>query len=159
VVAPGTPARAAIAARFPGVLKPDGTLDRPALRRLIAVDASARKDLEAITHPAIRADARRRLGALGAEGAPVAVVEAALMVETGSYKDYDGLLVVTCSPETQLARLVARDRQPEAEARALVAAQLPLAEKERVATWLIRNDGTPDDLNAAVEATWAAIST
>jgi dephospho-CoA kinase len=68
-------------------------------------------------------------------------------------------VVVTCSPEVQLRRLVERDGQSEADARALVATQLPLAEKERVATHVIRNDGTLDDLVAAVDATWAALST
>ena len=158
VVAAGTEGLAAVAQRVPGVIKEDGTLHRTALRRIIAGDGAARRDLNAITHPRIRAEAWRRLGELAVKGVAVAVVEAALMVETGSYKDYDGLIVVTCSPETQLKRLVQRDGQPEAEARALIATQLPLAEKERVATRVIRNDGDLEALATAVDEAWAALT-
>ena len=151
VVAPGTEGLAEIVAKFgPGVLSASGELDRAAMRARISADPQARRDLEAITHPRIAMTILERLQRLAAEGNAAAVVEAALMVETGSYQRYDALIVVTCSPETQLARLVGRDGMTEAAAKALIATQLPLAEKERVATVVIRNEGDRKSLEAQV---------
>lgn len=159
VVAAGQPALAQIVAAFGAeVLAPDGTLDRAAMRARIGRDPDARRTLEAITHPAIRAAIDARLAALAAAGAPLAIVEAALMVETGSYRLYDQVVVVTCAPERQLARVMARDGGDEAQARAIIGAQLPLAEKERVATHLIRNNGELVDLERQVDQLWAALS-
>jgi len=158
VVEPGTPALRAIVAHFgEEVLGADGALDRAALRRRISVDAEARKALEAITHPAIREGAAKALADLAQTGVPAAVVEAALLVETGSWRTYPFLIVVSCDPEVQLRRLMARDGQGEAEARALIATQLPMGEKERVATHVIRNDGDLDALEAEVDRVWAEI--
>lgn len=151
VVAPGTPGLAAIVGRFGrGILREDGALDRAALRAIVSRDPMARGDLEAITHPEIFAGIAGRLAELAADGEARAVVEAALMVETGSYRTYDEVVVVTCAPETQLGRVMARDGAPEADARAFIATQMPLAEKEKYATILIRNDGTEADLRSAV---------
>jgi len=159
IVRPGQPALAAIADRFgPGILRGDGSLDRGALRRIIATDDAARTDLNRITHPAIRAEAARRLADLAQTGSPAAVVEAALMVETGSYRLYPWLIVVVCAPETQLRRLVERDGQPEDEARALITTQLSMADKEAVATHVIRNDGDLETLAREVDRVWAAIT-
>lgn len=155
VVAPGTAGLDAIVARFgPEVLDADGALDRRGLRARIAVDAQARRDLEAITHPRIAAAIAEQLAALTT---PVAVVEAALMVETGSWRRYDALLVVTSPPELQLARLLARDGGDAAAARALIATQLPLADKERLATAVIHNDSDEEALLAATDAAWRRI--
>lgn len=159
VVDPGRPALEGIVARFgPEVLAPDGTLDRAAMRRRITVDADAKRALEAITHPEILRIIVERLQALAEEGWPAAVVEAALMVETGSYRNYPVLVVVTCDPELQVRRVMARDGVTDADARAIIATQLPLAEKERVATHTIRNDGTIEELEARVAAVWSAIT-
>lgn len=158
VVLPGEPALARIVTRFGAdVLAPDGTLDRAAMRRRIASDPEAKRALEGITHPDILGRILTRLQALAAEGQPAAVVEAALMVETGSYRAYTALVVVTCDPALQLRRVMARDGVSEAEARAFIATQLPLAEKERVATHVIRNDGTLADLEARVDEVWSRI--
>lgn len=159
VVAPGQPALAAIVAAFgSGVVQPDGSLDRAHMRRRIIQDADARRTLESITHPAIRAAIATRLGELRSEGHPAAVVEAALLVETGSHKQYPELIVVTCDPATQLDRVMARDGVTEAEARALISTQLPLAAKEAVATHLLRNDGTTEALHGETRRVWAAIT-
>jgi dephospho-CoA kinase len=158
VVAPGTAGLAEIAAAFgDDVLAADGSLDRPRMRARIASDVDARKRLESITHPKIREATALWLAERMAEGAEAAVVEAALLVETGQAGMYPVLLVVTCRPETQLARLMARDGMTEEGAKALIGAQMPLAEKERVATQVIRNDGTPAEFEAAVERAWRAI--
>jgi dephospho-CoA kinase len=155
VVVPGQPALARIVAQFgPDVLASDGTLDRAAMRKRITSDPEARKALEGITHPEILRTILERLQALAADGQRAAVVEAALMVETGSYRNYPALIVVTCDPDMQLRRIMARDGVDEADARAIVATQLPLAEKERVATHVIRNDGTLAELEARVTEVW-----
>ena len=158
VVEPGRPALDAIVATFGrDVLGPDGTLDRAAMRRRIVADPDARRKLEAITHPAIRAHLAAALDALRETGHDVVVVEAALLVETGSYRDYPVLVVVSCAPETQLRRLVERDGLTTTEAEALLRAQLPVADKEAVATHVIRNDGDLAALEREVRRVWALI--
>ena len=158
VVAPGKPTLAKIVEKFgKDVLLADGTLDRAKMRALIVADADARHALEAITHPAIQEAMLRKLSSMAMEGAPVAVIEAALMVETGSYLVYEAVIVVGCSPETQLKRLIARDNCTEADARAMIGTQLPIAEKEKHGTYVIHNDGTTDELKAAIMKIWADI--
>lgn len=159
VVAPGRPALEQIAEAFgPDVLNADGSLDRAAMRARIIADHGARLTLESITHPAIFAHMQASLAELERAGHPVAVLEAALMVETGTYRMYDGLIVVSCSPETQLARLMARDGQTEEAARGIIGTQLPMAAKEAVADEIIRNDGSPEDLARAVAAAWERLA-
>lgn len=153
VVEPGQPALAAIATRWPEVIR-DGRLDRKALGAQVVADPAARRELEAITHPAIWTAAERWLAA---QTAPAVVVEAALMVETGSWRRYDKLLVVTCSAEVQRRRLQAREGYDAATAERWLAAQLPLVEKERLGTAVIRNDGELEALRSATEAAWAGL--
>ena len=158
VVEPGTAGLAAIVEAFgPEVLDADGRLDRPAMRRRIAADEDARRSLEAITHPAIRRTIAERLGAWAAEGRPLAIVEAALMVETGSYRLYPELVVVSADPEIQVRRVMARDGVGEEEARALLRTQLPMSAKEAVATHVIRNDTDRASLEARARQVWDAI--
>lgn len=156
VVEPGTPGLAAIVAAFGAEVLVGGALDRAAMRRRIAADPEARRTLEGITHPAIRAWVAEQVIRHVARGARVVVVEAALLVETGGYKAYPVLVVVSCAPETQVRRVMARDGVDEAAARALVATQLPMADKEAVATHVIRNDGDEAALAEAVSALWRA---
>jgi dephospho-CoA kinase len=159
VVAPGQPTLDAIVEAFgPAVLGTDGALDRARMRTRIAHDPAERRRLEALTHPAIRRRIEELLGALASSGTTHAVVEAALMVETGSYRQYPVLVVVTCEPTRQLARVMERDRLPVDSARALIAAQLPLADKERLAHHVIRNDGDLVDLARQVDSVWDRIA-
>ena len=162
VVEPGRPALAEIAEAFgEGVLAADGSLDRAALRALVIGDSeektARRRQLEAITHPRIFAEVAERLQTHAAAGAEIAAVEAALMVETGSYRHYAALLVVACSPEVQLGRLVAREGISLDEARRWVNSQLPLVEKIKVADFVIRNDGDMDALRQATAVVWEAV--
>jgi len=159
VVAPGMPALALVVERFgEGVLKPDGTLDRKALGALVVHDPQARSDLEAITHPAIWMAMEAWLHHQQTEGAAVAVIEAALMVETGSWRRYDALLVVRCRPSTQVARLQATRGMDAATATAWLATQMPVGDKARRATAVIDNDGTLDELAQAVDRAWSTVS-
>jgi dephospho-CoA kinase len=151
VVAPGTPALQAIIETFgPGCLQADGSLDRAAMRQRISHDPDARRALEQITHPAIGAEVMQRVALAVASGAALVGVEAALMVETGTWRRYERVVVVTCTPATQLRRVMERDGVTEEAARAIIATQLPLAEKERVAHHLVVNEGSLEDLEAAV---------
>lgn len=158
VVEPGTPGLRDIVERFGAdALGADGRLDRAAMRRRIASDPEAKRALEAITHPAILGTVAQRLAAWAAEGVSLAVVEAALMVETGSYRGYAELVVVTCDPELQVRRVMARDHVSEDDARALLRAQLPLSAKEAVATHVIRNDGDRDALERRAREVFDAL--
>ena len=152
VVVPGQPAHADIAAAWPQVLEPDGTINRKRLGALVFADPASRVKLEAITHPRIAELSRVRAADLERQGHRLAFYEASLLVESGRHGEYDGLVVVRASPEHQLRRTMARDGASAAEAQARIDAQLPLAEKIRVATAVINNDGDVEATRAEVEA-------
>lgn len=145
VVAPGQPALADLAARFPGVVGADGVLDRKALGERIFNDPDERAALNAITHPRIAAAVLAQTEALEARGVDRLVYEAPLLIENGLHEGMDGVVLVVAAPEVQLARLRARDGLTEAQARARVAAQMPLDEKRRHARWLVDNSGTVEE--------------
>lgn len=139
VVEPGTEGLRAVVEEFgTGVLQEDGTLARERLGEIIFADASKRERLNAILHPLI-IDAQDEQLRCFAQQDPFAlvVVDAALMIESGSYARFDKLIVVHCRPEVQLERLMRRNKLSEAEARRRVAAQMPQEEKMRYADYLI----------------------
>jgi dephospho-CoA kinase len=152
VVVPGAPAHAEVAAIWPETIADDGTIDRKRLGAIVFGDPAARARLEAITHPRIAAAADARLAALAAEGHRLALYEATLLVESGRWRDFDGLIVVTASTETQIARAISRDGLSRAQAEARVRAQGTTAEKVRVATHVIDNDGGRAATEAQVDA-------
>lgn len=152
LVAPGSDALREIVEAFgEGVLAPDGSLDRARLGGLVFSDEPRRRRLEEILHPRIRAEQDRRLRILEEEGITVAVVDAALMVESGGWKRFDLLVVVDCGEEDQVARLRRRGGLDEAAARARVRAQMPLSEKVRYADRVIDNRGSLEELEARAE--------
>ncbi len=152
VVEPGSEALRQIQAAFgPRYIRPDGHLDREGLGKRVVTDSEARSRLEAITHPQIRSRILTALIDLADEGFQVAVVEAALLVETGSHRSYDQLWVVTCEADIQLQRLVSRQGCSEEEAEAWIAAQLPLEEKVALAQVVIENNGSLEELSALVD--------
>lgn len=160
IVAPGQPALAEIARRFGReMLLPDGTLDRKRLGAVIFAQADQRLVLNAITHPRIAAETQARLAALREAGVPVAVYEAALLVENGVHHGLDGLIVVVCAEATQLARLMARDGYVESEARARIAAQAPIADKVAAATWVVDTSGPLADTRKQLARVWEEILT
>lgn len=157
VVEPGTPGLAAVARRFgPGVLGPDGRLDRPALGRVVFADDDARRDLEAIVHPAVRARAAEL--AAGAAPGQVVVQVIPLLVETGQADAFDLVVVVDVEPAVQRARLLARGGLSPEEADARIAAQASRAARLAVADVVIDNDGVRADLVRHVDELWSRIS-
>jgi len=157
VVQPGRPALREIAARWPSVVSPGGKLDRKALAARVFADAKEREELNRMVHPRIAEEAAARLGALADAGHPVAVYEAALIVETRLHEGFDGLIVVTAPEELEVARVLRRDGMTEAEVRARMAAQLPAAEKLRHATFVVDNSGGEAALAAQVDRLLAAM--
>jgi dephospho-CoA kinase len=152
VTAAGTEATAAIAARFgAGILAPDGSVDRSKLGPIVFGDPSARRELEALVHPAVyRAIAAgvRAFELVGTD--PFVVVDVPLLYETGAEKDFGRVVVTTCSPETQLARLRERGMSDEA-ARQRLAAQWPAEQKASRADFVINTNGTFEETNAQVD--------
>ncbi|HEU4368955.1 MAG TPA: dephospho-CoA kinase [Methylomirabilota bacterium] len=149
VVEPGRPALAEIAREFgPEVLRRDGTLDRKRLGAVVFADPERRRRVEAITHPAIRERFLACLAELEAQGFEGIVVwDAPVMLESGGSKGMDRLVVVMTDPATQRARALGRDGDP-ADAERKIASQMPLAEKARLADYVIDNSGD----RAATEA-------
>ena len=120
----------------PDILRPDGTLDRKKLASIVFADQAKLDRLNAIIHPRVEVEMLRRFAELEREGRSVAFVEAALLVEAGYMKNLDGLVVTWCKPEQQMERLVARG-MTEKDARARIAAQMPVEEKLKLATYKI----------------------
>lgn len=156
VVEPGRPALAEIAARFPGVVE-GGVLNRAKLGALVFNDADARAALNAITHPKIRALALEKTLALAETGATHAIYDAALLLENKLHEGMNGVILVTCPLETQVARVMARDGLSEEAARARIASQMSTDEKRQYATWVIDNGGTREDTRRQVEAVVRAL--
>ena len=151
IVEPGMPALTEIGARFPGVVGPDGRLDRKALAARVFGDAAELEALNQITHPRIEQEVRARLARLHREGVELAIYEAALLLEMGHQRHaHEGLIVVTASEEEQVRRVLGRDGGTEAQVRARIAAQLPQEEKARRADWVIDNRGTRAELEEKV---------
>ena len=156
VVAPGTPGLAAVVARFgPSVLRDDGTLDRAALASLVFSDDVARTDLEAITHPLVRAEVRRRVSAASSDSIVVNAVP--LLVETGVAGEYDRVVVLEAPVELRVRRLARSRGMSRDEALARVAAQASDDERRAVAWRVIVNDGSLEALRAAVDEVWAEL--
>ncbi|MFO7155683.1 MAG: dephospho-CoA kinase [Pseudomonadota bacterium] len=155
-VAPGSPALLRIAERWPETVR-DGRLDRKALGAIVFASAAERKALEAIVHPWIRAEAWRRMDEALARGAKRVIYEAPLLFETGTADELDAVILVAAPEEVQRQRLMRRDALRPEEAEARIAAQLPLEEKRRRATFVIDNDGDLDDLSRKVDALWERI--
>lgn len=145
-VAPGTSGLAEIIKHFGSdVLRPDGTLDRAKLGVIVFGDAEKRKIVNRILHPRIAARTMQTGQELASRGEPFACYEAALLVENGAADTFRPLVVVIAPEETQIARIRTRDRLSEADAKARIAAQMPVNEKAAVADYVIDTGGTMDD--------------
>ena len=157
-VAPGTRGLDAIASRFGAhVIASDGTLDRPALARIVFADAKARADLEAIVHPDVYRRIREWFANLPA-GARFAIADIPLLFETGQQHDFDAVVVCACAPAEQLKRIIARNGLSDADARARIAAQLPIDSKAERADYVIWTDRGFAETDAQVRTVYELLS-
>ena len=159
IVEAGEPALAAIAEEFGrDVLLPDGTLDRKKLGAVIFADPARRKRLEQITHPAIRDRFARRLQELMAQGfAGLVFFDAAVLIESGNYKNMERMVVVVTDEPTQVRRQMARDGVEREEAERKIRSQMPLGEKAKLADYVIDNGADRAATEAQVERVWQAL--
>ena len=159
VVMPGQAAHARIVEEFgPQVVQEDGSLDRKALGALVFADAAKRKRLEEITHPAIGARRQRILSVLDEEAFEGVVIwDVALLFEGGGAAKMDRVVVVYADQETELRRLMERDGLSDADARARIASQMPVAEKAKLADHVIDNSGTREGTERQVRAVYGAL--
>jgi dephospho-CoA kinase len=156
-VAPGSTGLAAIADRFgAGVLRADGSLDRPALGQIVFKDPTARAELEAIVHPEVYRRITQWMANLP-YGTRLAVADIPLLYETGHEHDFESVIVAACEPDEQLRRVMSRDGLSYADARARVASQWPIEEKARRADHVIRTDGSHAETEAQVRTLFSQL--
>jgi len=147
VVEPGHEAWKEIVASFGAdILQSDQTLDRQKLRTLIFNQPEARKRLESIIHPRVRALAEERIRQYAAAGYPVVIYEVPLLFEGNLQEWLRPVILVACDVETQTARLQNRDHLTAADAEKHIAAQMSLKDKRRLADYVIENNGSLEDL-------------
>ena len=156
VVEPGTPALAAIVDRFGVEVVKDGHLDRAQLAQIVFADPLARRDLERIVHPAVRARSAELERAAG--GAAVVVHVIPLLVETGQHEDFDLVVTVDADHETQIQRLMARNKFTRVEAESRIAAQASREDRTLVADVVLDNTGNVTRLREQIDALWAELS-
>jgi dephospho-CoA kinase len=158
VVEPGQEGWKEIVATFGAdVLQPDQTLDRQKLRTIIFDNPDARKTLEAIIHPRVRALAEQRIREHTAAGFVVVVYEVPLLFEAKIHEWLRPVILVACDVDTQRRRLEQRDQVDSAAAQKIIDAQMSLEEKRRLADYVIENNGTLADLERQVREVLAKI--
>ena len=153
---PGTPVFEAMVERFgPGIVAEDGTLDRAAVAAIVFSDEAARRDLNAIVHPAVGAEIARRIAdAAGTDD--VVVLDVPLLVESSRYQ-VAGVLVVDCPVDVAVERLVSARGMSEADARARIAVQATREERLARADHVVDNSGPPAALDGEIDRAWAWI--
>ncbi len=156
VVEPGTPALAAIIDRFGAQVLRDGQIDRARLAQIVFADPHARRDLERIVHPAVRARAAELERAAGDAAVVVHVIP--LLVETGQHEDFDVVVTVDADHETQIQRLMVRNGFTRAEAESRIAAQASREDRRRAADVVVDNTGSLTQLREQIDALWAELS-
>ncbi|MBI4454450.1 MAG: dephospho-CoA kinase [Acidobacteria bacterium] len=137
-----------------GILNSNCEIDRKKLAQIVFPDETKLKKLNAIVHPRVFEEEERELTQLQSRGRKrpfIVIVDAALLIETGSYKRYDKIVVVFCSPELQLARLVARDSLSPDEAALRIRRQMPILEKVKYGDYLIDTSGKYCDTQQQVK--------
>jgi dephospho-CoA kinase len=155
----GTPTyRRVVEAFGTEILREDETIDRRRLGDIVFASEEKRLLLNGIVHPAVYDAIASKIVARESEvPGGVIIVDAALLVETGGYREYDRLIVVACDSVQQLKRLMARDNLSEEAAKARIAAQMPMSEKIRLADYVIDTSGTFDSTQKQVEAVYQAL--
>jgi dephospho-CoA kinase len=157
-VADDSPGLKAVIDRFGhDILDDEGALDRRKLGSIVFQDPVARRDLEDIIHPAVRGAIDAWFGSLREHAPFFAIADIPLLFETGRHREFDVIIVTACDPSTQITRVMARDDVSEAEARARVEAQLPMAEKVRRADHVISTDGSLEETNRQVRSVYESL--
>lgn len=158
VVAPGTPGLAAVRKRFgPDAVRSDGTMDRVRIGHLVFRDKRARQDLEGIIHPAVQKAINTFFEKLPKK-TPFAVADIPLLYETGRAGQFDVVVLAACPREMQIDRVMARDRLSREDAERRLAAQLPIAEKMKLAKHVIKTDGGFEQTDAQIKALLASLT-
>lgn len=156
---PGAPVTLAIGREFgPGVIRPDGSLDRAALGQIVFGDPARRKALEGIVHPAVRERIWQEVERCRAEGRPAVVLDIPLLFESGWDRLVDEVWVVYVDRETQKARLMARDGLSPEEAERRITAQMDLETKRARAHRVIDNRGSEAQTRLQVAEAWKAVT-
>ncbi len=140
------------------MIRPDQTIDREKLRKKVFTDPQARKRLEAITHPRIRALAQARIRQMAAEGAELVVYAAPLLFENQVHLWLRPVILVACDATLQKQRLRKRDGLNEEEARRHLQAQMSLEDKRKLADFIIENNDSLEELEKRVRGIWEAIT-
>ena len=140
------------------VLQPDQTIDRQKLRKIIFNDPEARKRLETIIHPRVRALAERRIQEYAGAGYKIVVYEVPLLFEVRLHETLRPVILVACDVKTQTERIVQRDRVAEMEAQKTIAAQMSLEEKRKLADYVIENNGSLEELERQVRELWDKVT-
>lgn len=154
----GTPALAAIADRWgTGMLSPDGTLDRAALRRVVFQSRQELEALNAIVHPAVERMRREAVEAARARGDPIVVCDIPLLFELHLEPLFDRVVLVDAPRPTRLDRLMSARGLGEAEALRMIASQMPAEPKRARAHYVIDNAGTREALAQQVDALWTSL--
>jgi dephospho-CoA kinase len=141
-----------------GILNPDRTIDRRRLAALVFHDPARLEELNAVVHPPVRARTARLLEEYEADHPNgIAVVEAAILIETGSYRDYARLILAVCGKEQQIERAMARDGLTREEVLDRLSRQMPLEEKIQYADYVIDTSGTKENTLARTRAVYESL--
>ena len=159
VLEPGGEAYDGVIREFgPGIAKADGTIDRPKLAGLVFHDSQRLAALNALVHPPVWARERRLMDEYAAaHHHGIAVVEAAILVETGSYRNYSKLIVAVCSEEQQIERAMSRDGITREQVLDRLSRQMPLAEKIRYADYVIDTSGAKESTLAQTKGVYQVL--
>jgi dephospho-CoA kinase len=156
--APGEPVLARIVERFgPGLLRPDGSLDRPALRRLVLGDASALQALNAIVHPEVHRRRQAELALARERGARIVVTDIPLLFEADDPAAYDAVVLVDAPPAVRRDRIVRERALAAEEADRLLAVQLAPEVKRTRSDFIIDNAGDRAELERLAREVWRAL--
>jgi dephospho-CoA kinase len=156
---PGQAVHSAVVQNFGDrVLTPDGRINRKVLGEIVFTNPAARADLNALVHPAVIRRQQEWLREIEErDPGAVAIVDATLMIEVGTYKNYDKVIVVTCAPEIQKRRLRERSGLSEEQIDARIRSQMPLEEKVKYADYVIDNSGSLSETRRQVEQVYSKL--
>jgi dephospho-CoA kinase len=159
LLSPGEAVHAAVVKEFgQRILAPDGTIDRRILGEIVFKNPEAREALNHLVHPAVIARQQEWLKEVEAQDpSGIAFVDAALMIEVGTYKDYDKIVVVICSPDLQRLRLKAKTGLADEQIEARIRSQMPMEEKAKYADFVIDNSGSIEKTREQVESVYSQL--